>query len=155
MQDNSHKSVNEEKISRSERRRRKWNCILRIEKYATKIFSQKIMRIFVAALRSNETGKQIWCRHAGTRWLPRWCLYVYAGMINDDRSMKRFSLSLFFFFYQKFDISEKFSESSKMLHFINKNYFRNMILFDFDEIWYIDWPVQNANIIVEYLKEWF
>lgn len=57
MRDNSHKSVNEEEISREGDGN---GTVLRIEKYATKIFSQKkIMRIFVAALRSNETGKQI------------------------------------------------------------------------------------------------
>lgn len=42
----------------------------------------------------------------------------------------------FFFFYQKFNISEKFSVSSNMLHFINKKCISEMWSFDFGEIWY-------------------
>ena len=34
---------------------------------ATKVFTQKILRISVATLQSNATGRQIRCRHAGTR----------------------------------------------------------------------------------------
>lgn len=59
-------------------------------------------------------------------------------------------------FYQKFNISEKFSASSNVLHFTMITTASEMWSFYFSEIWYDHWPVQSVNIDeVEYLKEWF
>lgn len=60
MQDNSHKSVNEEETSRGAREGEGNRTVFSGSKSTQqRYFSQKIMRIFLAALRSNETGKQI------------------------------------------------------------------------------------------------